>query len=59
MLDGLLPGLNRRARCWDLFMEMYGQLSREAAEDFDTLFGRAFVAAYEAQIVELKRSGRQ
>lgn len=58
MLDGLLPGLNRRARCWDLFMETYGQLSREAAEDFHTLFGKAFVAAYEAQIEELKRSGR-
>ncbi|SAK90015.1 FHA domain-containing protein [Caballeronia pedi] len=59
MLDGFLPGLNRRARCWDLFIEMYGQLSREATEDFHTLFGRAFVAAYEAQIDELKRHGRK
>ncbi|WP_250437624.1 type VI secretion system-associated FHA domain protein TagH [Caballeronia sp. ATUFL_F2_KS9A] len=55
LLDGVLPGLNRRARCWDLFIEMYGQLSREATEDFHTLFGRAFVAAYEAQIDELKQ----
>ncbi|KIG09599.1 type VI secretion system-associated FHA domain protein TagH [Caballeronia concitans] len=59
MLDGLLPGLTRRARCWDLFIEMYGQLSREATEDFHTLFGRAFVAAYEAQIDELQRRGRR
>ncbi|WP_244830347.1 type VI secretion system-associated FHA domain protein TagH [Caballeronia sp. TF1N1] len=58
LLDGLLPGINRRARCWDLFADMYGQLSREAAEDFQTLFGRAFVAAYEAQIDELKRRSR-
>jgi len=58
MLDGLLPGINRRARCWDLFTEMYGQLSREATEDFQTLFGRAFVTAYEAQIDELKRRRR-
>jgi FHA domain-containing protein len=55
MLDGLLPGLNRRARCWDCFIDMYGQLTHEAAEDFHTLFGRAFVAAYEAQIDSLKR----
>jgi FHA domain-containing protein/type VI secretion system protein len=59
LLDGFLPGLNRRARCWDLFIEMYGQLSREATEDFHTLFGRAFVAAYEAQIDELKRRGHR
>ncbi|WP_321799990.1 type VI secretion system-associated FHA domain protein TagH [Caballeronia sp. J97] len=59
MLDGFLPGLSRRARCWDLFIEMYGQLSSEATEDFHTLFGRAFVAAYEAQIDELKHHGRQ
>lgn len=59
MLDGVLPGLSRRARCWDLFIDMYGQLSREATEDFHTLFGRAFVAAYEAQIDELKRRGSQ
>ncbi|SAL14726.1 FHA-family protein [Caballeronia arvi] len=58
LLDGFLPGLSRRARCWDLFIEMYGQLSREATEDFHTLFGRAFVAAYEAQIDELKRRER-
>ncbi|SAK50911.1 type VI secretion system-associated FHA domain protein TagH [Caballeronia ptereochthonis] len=58
MLDGLMSGLSRRARCWDLFMEMYGQLSSEAAEDFHMLFGRAFVAAYEAQIDELKRRSR-
>ncbi|SAK78019.1 FHA-family protein [Caballeronia temeraria] len=54
MLDGFLPGLSRRARCWDLFIDMYGQLSSEATEDFHTLFGRAFVAAYEAQIDELR-----
>jgi FHA domain-containing protein len=58
MLDGLVPGRNRRARCWDLFTEMYGQLSREATEDFQTLFGQAFVAAYESQVDELKRRGR-
>lgn len=55
LLDAILPQLNRRARCWSLFADLYGQLSREAAEDFHTLFGRAFVAAYEAQIDRLKQ----
>ncbi|MFM0049602.1 type VI secretion system-associated FHA domain protein TagH [Caballeronia grimmiae] len=59
MLDGLLPGLSRRARCWDCFTQMYGQLSSEATEDFHTLFGRAFVAAYEAQIDALNRRARR
>jgi FHA domain-containing protein/type VI secretion system protein len=56
--DDLMSGKKRRARCWDLFTELYGQLSSEATEDFHMLFGRAFVAAYEAQISELKRRGR-
>ncbi|KXU83304.1 hypothetical protein CI15_29870 [Paraburkholderia monticola] len=55
LLDTLLPQLNRRARCWDLFNELYDQLSREAADDFHALFGKAFVAAYEAQIDRLKQ----
>jgi type VI secretion system FHA domain protein len=54
LLDALLPQLNRRARCWTLFAELYGDLSQEAAEDFHTHFGRAFIAAYEAQIDRLK-----
>jgi type VI secretion system FHA domain protein len=58
MLDALLPQLNRRARCWDLFTELYGQLSSEAADDFHALFGKAFVAAYEAQIDQLKQRKR-
>ncbi|SAK73844.1 FHA domain-containing protein [Caballeronia hypogeia] len=56
--DEFMSGNKRRARCWDLFTELYGQLSSEATEDFHLLFGRAFVAAYEAQISDLKRRGR-
>ncbi|WP_175942789.1 type VI secretion system-associated FHA domain protein TagH [Caballeronia sp. BCC1704] len=57
--DDLMSGNKRRARCWVLFTELYGQLSSEATEDFHMLFGRAFVAAYEAQIGELKRRARR
>jgi type VI secretion system FHA domain protein len=55
LLDAILPQLNRRARCWNLFAELYGQLSHEAADDFHALFGKAFVAEYEAQIDRLKK----
>ncbi|RFU48321.1 type VI secretion system-associated FHA domain protein TagH [Paraburkholderia sp. DHOC27] len=55
LLDALLPNLNRRAQCWNLFADLYAQLSREAADDFHALFGKAFVEAYEAQIDRLKQ----
>jgi type VI secretion system FHA domain protein len=48
-LMGLIPG-SRKARLWELFQELFGQLEREAQDDFDQLFGRAFVQAYEAQL---------
>ena len=53
-LSSRLPG--RRARLWDLFVERFGEISAEAGDDFDRLFGQAFVAAYEAQLRQLSRS---
>jgi FHA domain-containing protein len=47
MLDKLLPA-NRRARLWELYLQHYGRISEAAREDFDELFGKAFVKAYEA-----------
>ncbi len=57
MMDSLLP-MNRKARLWDLFMELYGDISKEAEEDFHTLFGREFVKAYTAQIEKLQSQKR-
>ncbi|MFM2067378.1 MAG: type secretion system-associated domain protein TagH, partial [Pseudomonadota bacterium] len=48
-IDSLLPS-GRKARLWELFQELYGQISAEALDDFDELFGRAFLRAYEAQL---------
>ena len=53
MLDSLLP-MNRRARLWDLYLQHHGHIREEAQEDFHTLFGKAFLAAYEQQIDRLK-----
>ncbi|WP_233853392.1 type VI secretion system-associated FHA domain protein TagH [Paraburkholderia sp. HD33-4] len=44
---------NRKARLWDLFVELQGAVTREADDDFQKLFGQAFNDAYEAQIDEL------
>ncbi|WP_457419475.1 type VI secretion system-associated FHA domain protein TagH [Roseateles sp. P5_E7] len=51
-LASLLPG-SRKAQLWEQFQQLYTQLSREAADDFHTLFGRAFLKAYEAQLIAL------
>lgn len=53
MFDNLLPG-SRKARLWDLFEQMYGEISREAEDDFHALFGREFLRAYEEQIERLQ-----
>ena len=46
VLDKLMPG-NRRAQLWALYLQHYGRISDSAREDFDELFGKAFVKAYE------------
>lgn len=51
-LNALLPSL-RKARLWELFQELFGQLSSEAQDDFEELFGKAFLRAYEAQLDRL------
>lgn len=47
--DSLVP-LHRKARLWDLFAELYVELSRESAADFQALFGHEFLRAYQAQV---------
>lgn len=54
VLDSLLPS-GRKARMWDLFNELYGQISAEASDDFHELFGKAFLRAYQAHIDELAK----
>lgn len=56
MLDSLLP-MNRRARLWDLYTELYREIASEAEDDFHALFGREFLRAYEEQVERLKERG--
>jgi FHA domain-containing protein len=54
VLDNLVP-LNRKARLWELYLQRFRALREEAQEDFHSLFGKAFVAAYEQQVARLKQ----
>ncbi len=55
MWDNLVP-VNRRAKLWEQYSEQYAQILREVEGDFDTLFNRAFLQAYTAQLAELAAS---
>jgi len=54
MLDSLLP-MARKAKLWELYLQHHESIREEAQEDFHTLFGKAFLAAYEQQVERLKR----
>jgi FHA domain-containing protein len=56
VLSTLLPA-SRKAKMWDVFMELYEQISTEAQEDFHELFGEEFRRAYNEHIQQLKRNG--
>lgn len=45
--------MNRRARLWDLFQDLYKDIAGEAQDDSRALFGRAFIKAYEAELDRL------
>ena len=49
----LIPA-TRKARLWESFQELFAQLQAEAQDDFDELFGRAFLRAYEEQLDRLR-----
>lgn len=56
VVDSLLPS-HRKTKLWDLFEDLYDDVSREAEDDFHTLFGKEFLRAYEAQIEKLEQRG--
>jgi FHA domain-containing protein len=54
VLSSLLPS-TRKAKLWDLYEVLYRQILREAEDDFQSLFGKEFLKAYEAQIDALEK----
>ena len=47
----------RKGKLWELFVAHQQKLSQEAQEDFNKVFGREFMAAYQAQLRRLKTGG--
>jgi type VI secretion system FHA domain protein len=52
LLGNILPSA-RKARTWELFCATYGEIAREAEDDFQSVFGREFARAYDAQMRKL------
>lgn len=48
-LDLIVP-LQRKARMWDQYGGMFDEIKREAQHDYQKLFGKAFLKAYEKEI---------
>ena len=49
----LVP-VQRKARAWDAFEALFTQTSHALADDFDSVFGRAFARAYEQALNETR-----
>jgi FHA domain-containing protein len=58
LLANLVPA-SRKARLWELYLQHHRQIRAEAEDDFHTVFGRAFVAAYEEQVDRLEAQRRE
>jgi FHA domain-containing protein len=56
--ESLLPAA-RKAKLWETYGEQYAQIVREIEGDFDSMFGRAFLQAYEKQLLQLGRPPTQ
>jgi FHA domain-containing protein len=53
LLEMALPAM-RKTKLWDLYLERYAQMRREVEDDFQSIFGKAFVAAYEEESARMK-----
>jgi FHA domain-containing protein len=53
LLHSLVPA-SRNARLWELFVEHYARIRNDAADDFNTLFGQAFLKAYNEHVDSLQ-----
>ena len=58
--DGVLPKLpfngGRKAALWDYFSRHYQRTAGEIEDDFHTLFGEAFLHAYDMEVNQYKDS---
>jgi FHA domain-containing protein len=55
---GSMLAANRKAKLWDSYTELFKKVSAEAQDDFQMLFGPAFLQAYEAEIERFKNDAQ-
>jgi len=53
LIDSLLPGI-RKTKLWEIYLEQYTRIRREAEDDFQNVFGRSFLAAYVQETARVK-----
>ena len=53
LLEKALPAM-RKTKLWDLYLARYAHIRREAEDDFQSIFGKAFVEAYEGESARMK-----
>jgi type VI secretion system protein len=58
LIGKAMPSLEK-ARCWDFYKVLYGEISEAADDDFQQLFGSEFSKAYEDQLERLKLARRE
>lgn len=58
ILDAVLP-VSRKARMWDHYGKLFRNIQAEAQDDFQSLFGKAFLAAYEEEIERFNQESTQ
>lgn len=55
-LPRISPGMMKKAALWDYFLRHYQNMSGEIEDDFHTLFGNAFLQAYDMEVNQYKDS---
>ncbi|MBP9905607.1 MAG: type VI secretion system-associated FHA domain protein TagH [Rhodoferax sp.] len=53
LLDSLMPSI-RKTKLWEIYLEQYAKIRREAEDDFQSIFGRSFLEAYEQETNRVK-----
>lgn len=53
LLETLLPSV-RKTKLWNVYVERYEQIRSEAEDDFQSIFGRAFLQAYDRETALMK-----
>ena len=53
LFESLLPSI-RKTKLWEIYLEQYAKIRREAEDDFQSIFGRSFLEAYERETARVK-----